>query len=122
MPSGGSASCCAGVCISLILILLGLSISFVHHPQYLRSKSELGRLVEPGAAFPRTLPEVATGLRAGQGRAITVVGLLVLILTPILRVAISIVAFIEQRDARFALITTTVLILLIASLMIGTIE
>lgn len=108
-----------GVSLSLILIVVGLSLSFVHHPEYARSGAELKRLVEPGAAFPRSLRDVVAGLKAFEGRAITVAGLLVLILTPILRVAISILAFIEQRDVRFALITTAVLLLLIAALLMG---
>jgi uncharacterized membrane protein len=111
-----------GVVVSLILIVLGLSISFVHHPQYVQNREELERLVEPGAAFPRTLPEVARGIASLQGRAIAVSGLLVLILTPILRVAISIVAFIEQGDRRFALITITVILLLALSLVLGAVE
>jgi uncharacterized membrane protein len=111
-----------GVSLSVVLILVGLTMSFMRHPDYVRSSTELARLVKPGAAFPRTLPEVAEGLSKGEGRAVTTTGLLVLILTPILRVAISIIAFIEQRDRRFALISTTVLLLLLASLLIGAIE
>lgn len=111
-----------GVVVSLILIVLGLSISFIHHPQYVKSREELGRLVDPGAAFPRSLPQVAEGVMLLQGRAIAVSGLLVLILTPILRVAISIVAFIEQGDRRFAIITTVVLVVLAVSLMLGAVE
>lgn len=46
-------------------------------------------------------------------------GLLVLIATPILRVAVSIVAFLQMRDRVFAGITTVVLLLLVTSLSLG---
>lgn len=109
----------AGVAFSVTLILCGLSITFFHHPQYMSADSELAKVVAPGAAFPRTLAEVFHGVMECQGRAITVCGLLTLIATPILRVAISIAAFLEQRDLRFVLITTIVLVLLLLSLSLG---
>ncbi len=112
----------AGISLSLLLILSGLAVTFAHHPQYLSSEKELSRLVVPGAAFPRTLPEVTAGLRSLRGQAITTSGLLLLILTPVLRVAISIAAFLEERDLRYVAITTVVLVLLILSFMMGGVE
>ncbi|MGD9634012.1 MAG: DUF1634 domain-containing protein, partial [Pirellulales bacterium] len=73
----------------------------------------------PGAAFPRTLSEVAAGAAAFRGQAIIVAGLLILIATPVVRVAISVLVFLEQRDYTFALITATVLTILIISFALG---
>jgi uncharacterized membrane protein len=109
----------SGVVASVALIVVGLTLSFIHHPAYMRDPAELTRLVTPGAAFPKTLHELADGLGHGEGRAITVLGLLALIATPIMRVAISVLTFIEQKDKRFALITATVFALLILSLVLG---
>jgi uncharacterized membrane protein len=108
-----------GVVISVTLIVVGLTLSFIHHPAYMSDSAELTRLVTPGAAFPKTLHELADGLSRGEGRSITVLGLLALIATPIMRVAISMLTFIEQKDKRFALITATVFALLILSLVLG---
>jgi uncharacterized membrane protein len=46
-------------------------------------------------------------------------GLLVLIATPILRVVGSILAFLYERDWRYAGVTTVVLIVVLISLLLG---
>jgi len=50
-------------------------------------------------------------------RAVIQLGLLLLIATPVARVAFSLVAFIRQRDRTYIVITTIVLALLLYSLM-----
>ncbi|MGD9636745.1 MAG: DUF1634 domain-containing protein, partial [Pirellulales bacterium] len=77
----------AGVLISLALVVMGTLVTFSHHPQYIASRRDLARLTTPGAAFPRTLSEVAAGAAAFRGQAIIVAGLLILIATPVVRVA-----------------------------------
>lgn len=109
----------AGVLVSLALIVLGTLVTFSNHPQYLASQADLAKLTTPGAAFPTTLADIATGLADFHGRAIVVAGLVVLIATPVLRVAISILAFLEERDLAFVCITTTVFAVLIASFLLG---
>ncbi len=59
------------------------------------------------------------GLRDRHGQSVVALGLLILILTPILRVAISIVLFALERDHAFVVITTAVLSILIASFFLG---
>lgn len=111
-----------GITASLGTVLLGLTISFIHHPEYVQSQAALERLTRPGAAFPHTTSEVVDGVRQGRGQAIIVVGLLMLVATPVLRVAISIFAFLHQGDKTFALITAVVLALLLISLFLGKAE
>ncbi len=108
-----------GVLSSVLCVLAGTVISFVHHPEYLSSPIALHHLTESGAAFPRTLRDVFLGVRDMRGQAIVVVGLLLLILTPVMRVAVSIFLFHHQRDRIFTLITTIVLCLLLASFVLG---
>lgn len=108
-----------GVIVSLLLIVLGTVTTFLHHPQYVASQADLAKLTSPGAAFPRTLYDIAAGLAAFRGQAIIAAGLLVLIATPVLRVAISVAVFIEDRDLPFALITTTVFVILLISFLLG---
>lgn len=112
----------SGVVVSMATVLVGLVLSFAHHPEYLRSAAELSRLTEPGAAFPHTLGEVARGLAAGRGQAVMALGLGMLVATPILRVAISMVGFAVQRDYHFTAITAVVLIVLLISFLLGKVE
>jgi len=108
-----------GVVTSLSFVLIGLLLMFIHHPSYLVSVMDLQRLTSPGAAFPHTLREVVNGLLAGRGQAVVAVGLLMLIVTPIMRVAVSIFAFALRRDRAFVLITSGVLTILIISFVLG---
>jgi uncharacterized membrane protein len=52
-----------------------------------------------------------------QGQGIIQLGILLLILTPIVRVAFSVFAFWKQRDCLYTMITLTVLMILIHSLL-----
>jgi uncharacterized membrane protein len=108
-----------GVLTSLLIVLAGTAVTFVHHPHYLSSRRDLVRLTKPGAEFPHSVPSVITGLEHSQGRAIVMAGLLLLIATPVLRVAVSVLAFIYQRDRTFVAITTVVLTLLVTSFVLG---
>ncbi len=108
-----------GVVTSIVVVLVGLVLMFVHHPSYRHSHKELRDLVQPDAVFPHTLSEVAAGLREGRGQAVVCVGLLLLIATPILRVAVSILVFAGQRDWVFVLLTSFVLAVLVLSFFLG---
>lgn len=48
-----------------------------------------------------------------------IIGLFVLIATPVVRVGVSVVLFLHQRDRKFVLITLLVLVLLLASFLLG---
>ncbi len=111
-----------GVVASLVLVVVGTIMSFVHHPEYFSSPADFARLVRPGAAFPHTLSDVIHGVLLFQGQAIVTAGLLLLIATPVMRVAVSIFAFIYQEDRTFTYITTFVLSLLLLSFFLGKVE
>jgi uncharacterized membrane protein len=111
-----------GVLASLLCVVTGTVISFAHHPEYLSSSADLHRLTQPGAAFPRTLRDTFIGVRELRGQAIVTIGLLLLIATPIMRVAVSIFIFLYQKDRIFTLITSIVLFLLLASFALGRIS
>ena len=111
-----------GVTTSMVIILAGLVLMFVHHPSYVHAGSDLQRLTSPGAAFPHTLRDVVQGLRTYRGQAVIAVGLMVLIATPIMRVAASIIAFAVERDLSYVLITSVVLAVLLTSFLLGKVE
>ncbi len=108
-----------GVLTSLATILLGTVIAFAHHPEYITSPRELLHLSRPSDAVPHTMRAVLTGLANLRGQAIVVLGLLMLIATPVVRVAVSILLFLEEGDLTYVAITSTVLALLVLSFLIG---
>jgi uncharacterized membrane protein len=108
-----------GVLLSIGVVILGLTFTFVHHPEYISSKTDLGQLTSPTGVYPHTIRDVAAQTAAQHGQAIVMLGLLLLIATPIARVAFSIVAFIVERDRVYVAITMVVLALLILSLVFG---
>ena len=108
-----------GVLLSIGVVILGLTFTFVHHPQYVWSKTDLGQLTSPTAIYPHTIRDVIAQTAAHRGQAIVMLGLLLLIATPIARVAFSVVAFIVERDRIYVAITMVVLALLVGSLLFG---
>jgi uncharacterized membrane protein len=71
------------------------------------------------ASFPHTLASVWQGIVRGDSLAIIAFGLLILLATPVVRVAVSIVAFGLERDWRYVAITTIVLLILLISFLLG---
>jgi uncharacterized membrane protein len=69
--------------------------------------------------YPHSLLGVAQELARGEPLALVALGLLILLLTPILRVAISIFIFALERDWLYTVITLVVLIILLISLLLG---
>jgi len=111
-----------GVGLSLLIVVIGSVVSFVHHPEYLHQSPVLRQLTTAGAVFPRSISGVLHGVAEGHGQSIVLVGLLLLIATPVARVAVSIIAFAMQKDRVYVVITTLVLALLIVALMLGKTE
>ena len=111
-----------GVLTSLAVVLAGLAISFVHHPDYLRSPQDLKQVTAPGRTSPHNFHDVVYGIRQGRGEALTMLGLLLLIATPVVRVAVSILAFVYERDPVFVAITAFVLGVLVVSFFLGSVE
>ena len=107
-----------GVMVSFGLIVLGWILSLVQE-QGPQAQAELARLMVAGEALPQTLGAVVAGVRQGHGLSIVALGLLVLIATPVVRVAVSILVFMEQRDRLYTAITAGVLLLLLLSFLLG---
>ncbi len=103
-------------------IVAGTVISFVHHPGYLWSTQTLNPLTHPvGDALP-TVHSVFAGILAGRGQSLVMLGLMLLIATPVLRVAVSVVVFLVQRDKIFVAITAVVFAALLFSFWMGKAE
>ena len=108
----------SGVLLSLALMAAGVVLMLVHHPDYLSSADAFER-VRRDAFVPHTLSEVLAGLAGARGRALTMVGLLVLIALPVVRVALSLAIFHRLRDRTFVRITAAVLGMLLLALLMG---
>lgn len=67
----------------------------------------------------RSIAGVLRGVRALDSRAIVQLGILLLILTPVARVVLTLVAFARQRDRQYVIITTVVLAVLLYGLLGG---
>jgi uncharacterized membrane protein len=67
----------------------------------------------------RTLGGIIGGTIALDGRSIIQLGALILIATPVARVALALVAFAQERDTAYVMISGLVLALLLASLIGG---
>ena len=108
-----------GVLLSLMLLAFGSVLTFIHHPNYSNDARSLYQLTTSTATFPHNLHQLKIALLTMRGQGFTTLGLLVLIATPIMRVAVSALAFMHERDRPFVLITLTVLSLLLLSLFLG---
>jgi uncharacterized membrane protein len=85
----------------------------------------MGIIVGHGVAVRRVLGavgQVIQGVRDLRGQAITVAGLLLLVSTPVLRLAVYILALAHERDRVFTIITSVMLALLLLSFVLGKIE
>lgn len=111
-----------GVIFSLGLIVLGTVVSFAQHPEYLTERFFVGSSSAPRTAILHSLSDVAAGLRAFNGEAVVTLGMLLLIATPVIRVGVSIFAFIYQRDRLYTFITAAVFCLLLLSFVLGKVE
>lgn len=67
----------------------------------------------------RSMGGILRGLAGGDSRALIQVAVVLLVATPIARVALALVAFLRQRDRVFTAITALVLALLLFSLLHG---
>jgi uncharacterized membrane protein len=95
-----------GVAVSGTLLLLGMAIAlFAHQPRPEGPPPELGSLL--GAAL------------TGSGMAVIDIGLLLLMATPLLRVAVLVGGWALAGDRRFATVALTVLALLALSVVLG---
>jgi uncharacterized membrane protein len=98
-----------GVIVSAAIILLGVVVFYL----------QMAFTGHATLAYPHSVLDVALGIGRGEPLAIVTLGLLVLLLTPILRVAISIIIFALEHDWLYTIITLVVLLILLVSLFLG---
>jgi len=101
-----------GVILATSVVLFGTCVFLVRHghemPHY--------RAFVGTPAGLRNLPGIWENVLALKGRGLIQLGLLLLIATPVARVAFSVVAFAIQRDRLYVVLTVIVLAILTFSL------
>ena len=102
-----------GVILAAVIVIVGGALYLTRHPGPVRDYR--GFAGEPESY--RTVSGIVQDAVALQGRGFIQLGLLVLIATPIARVAFSLFAFLRQKDWTYVVVTTIVLGLLIYSLL-----
>jgi uncharacterized membrane protein len=104
-----------GVTLAAVVVFGGGALYLIRHgmtsPDY--------RVFHGEPADLRSVSGVVTEALSLQGRGIIQLGLLLLMATPIARVAFSIFAFAQQRDLTYVIVTLIVLAVLLYSLVGG---
>lgn len=115
-----------GVLLSAVVILCGIALAAATRntgyasiqPHHLPDILSFHAAAGPGY-FPTAPTTVLRAALDGKPYAIIGLGMLLLIATPILRVALSVVFFFAQRDWLYTTVTVFVLAVLLVSLIIG---
>ncbi len=103
----------AGVTLSAAIVLLGACIYLARHAHELADY----RVFRGEPAEFRTIPGVYRSVMHDRGRGWIQLGLLLLIATPIARVAFSVVGFAMEGDRMYVAFTLIVLAVLLYSLL-----
>jgi uncharacterized membrane protein len=102
----------AGVLLAVAVVLVGECVLLVRHgavrPDFAVFRGEPANL--------RTLRGILAGVLSFQGRSIIQLGVIILIATPVARVAFSVAAFAVEHDRLYVVITLIVLAVLLFSL------
>src|SRR5579885_1600879 len=109
-----------GVTLSAALILTGLTLLLLTNQTGYNTGSPNRALVFARFGYPSSPGAVLAGALAGRSLAIIELGLLVLILTPIVNVVISALAFAWEREVTFVVISILIFVLLAAGFLLGT--
>src|SRR5258705_212762 len=104
-----------GVILAAAFVLAGGVVFLVRHPEPVTNY----RVFQGEPEESRTVTGIFHEALALHGRGLIQLGLLILIATPIARVAFSVVAFLYQRDWMYVAVTVMVLGLLVYSLLGG---
>jgi uncharacterized membrane protein len=113
-----------GVTLSFLIVALGASLALVtdragYHQIRLDDANTILAYHAGQPEFPDSVSAVLSGVLAAKPYAVVSLGLFVLIAIPVLRVAVSVVAFARERDWLYVGITLFVFAMLALSFAIG---
>ena len=106
-----------GVLLAAAIVLTGGILYLVHnHVENPRGPRPDYQHFRPEPAHYTTLSGILSGVATFNPESIIMLGLLVLIATPVARVVMCVVGFLFERDHLYAAISTIVLLILLYSL------
>jgi uncharacterized membrane protein len=113
-----------GVIVSFVIVAIGIGAVVVTGQTGYQQihLDDVNRIVEYHAGnpgFSNSLTDVLSGVMTLKPYAIISLGLLTLIALPVLRVAVSVIAFALERDWLYVAITAFVFLMLMLSFAIG---
>ena len=98
----------AGVIISAVIMVIGFGMLII-----------TGNSGYPAGYHPHDFGQIFAGIAAFKPYAIMMLGIFCLILTPVLRVLVSIYSFYKEHDYLYVYITTFVMLVLAFSFWLG---
>ncbi len=101
-----------GVLVAAVVTLIGGGIFLARHGA---TPADFARFHGAPDAL-RSLTGIVRGVAAGRSAALVQLGLVLLILTPMARVALSLGTFLVRRDRTYVVLTTIVLAVLVYGL------
>jgi len=104
-----------GVITSAIVILIGMGLYFMNGAGYPTVVRDGHTITD----FPQRFSTIFAGILAGKSYAVIMLGVFLLILTPVLRVVVSIYAFYKEHDKLYVVITSIVLVILMFAMVLG---
>ena len=109
----------SGVVLSGAIIAIGTALFLANHSLD-DTSSYLGYNpgLIPHGNFPASLTSISSGLASLDPSSIIQLGFLVLLATPVARVALSLFLFAAEKDRRFVYLTATVLAILLFSMLV----
>jgi uncharacterized membrane protein len=107
----------SGVALATSLVLVGTIITFARHPEYRSSADALRALLSPDAS--RAPGDLLAGLLHLGGPGFVLAGLVLLIATPIVRVAVTAALLLRGGERRLGAFGVVVLVLLLVSFALG---
>ncbi len=109
----------SGVFAAAALVLLGGVLLLRHGGAHVPSYAVFHAPGDPRSTALPSIASIIAGLRGGSSAGIIGLGLLVLIATPVARVAFAAAGFARERDWLYTAISALVLLILVFSLLHG---
>ena len=104
-----------GVAVSMILVFIG-GVFFVYRHGYSMPDYKTFKGIP---FFVQNIGGILNGVIMLKGQAIIQLGIILLIATPVIRVAFSAVGFLMEKDYLYTVITLIVLLIILASMISG---
>ncbi len=105
-----------GVSLGVLVIVVGLVLMLLRHPGYTTGQVPLHALIGRHARFPVGIEGLVRALRHGSAAGVVLLGVVVILASPIVGAIVAAGGFLAARDLRIGVIAlVVVLILLVAT-------